>query len=429
MKIVILGAGNLATHLAKNLSFQKNEILQIYSRTKKSAKILANFLKTDFTNDLNKICKNADLYIFSLKDEFIKDILEKINLRNKFFVHTAGSLGINIFQNYTKNFGVFYPLQTFSKNTYIDFKNVPICLEANNEKNLKILENLAKKISYRIFFINSKKREVLHLSATFSCNFVNHFYAISNEILKKNNIPFDILRPLIFETSKKIEKNLPLKVQTGPAIRNDKNIIKKHKEKLNFYSSNWNKIYNFVSDDICKLQNKNMSFNKEYLKKIKAFAFDVDGVFTSNVMLYVDGDMLRSMNTKDGYAVQYAIKKGFPIAIITGGNSKSVEMRFKKLGLTDIYLASHHKLTDFEDFLSKYELSPDEVLYMGDDIPDYEIMKIVGMPTCPSDASEEIIKISKYISDKKGGETCVRDVIEQVLRSQNKWLKEEAFSW
>lgn len=163
---------------------------------------------------------------------------------------------------------------------------------------------------------------------------------------------------------------------------------------------------------------------KERLKDIKAFVFDVDGVFSTNVFLHPNGDMLRSMNTKDGYALQYAVKKqGFLTGIITGGYSESVKERFKAIGVTDVYLKSNDKFEDFEDFIYKYDLKPHEVVYMGDDLPDYEVMKAVGIPTCPADAAEEIKAISVYISDKKGGEGCVRDIIEQVLRAQGKWVK------
>ena len=163
---------------------------------------------------------------------------------------------------------------------------------------------------------------------------------------------------------------------------------------------------------------------KERLKDIKAFVFDVDGVFSTNVFLHPNGDMLRSMNTKDGYALHFAVHKmGFLAGIITGGYSEAVKERFKGLGITDVYIKSLNKLDDFEDFMYKYHLKPEQIVYMGDDLPDYEVMKTVGVPTCPADAAEEIKAISVYISDKKGGNGCVRDIIEQVLRAQGKWVK------
>lgn len=169
---------------------------------------------------------------------------------------------------------------------------------------------------------------------------------------------------------------------------------------------------------------------KQLLHKVKAFVFDVDGVFTNgNIYLHSDGEMLRAMNIKDGYAVHYCTKIEFPVAIISGGNSESVRQRFFNLGITDIYLKSHDKMADFRDFIAKYQILPEEVLYMGDDIPDWEVMQYVGLPTCPADAAPEIKALAKYISDKKGGEGCVRDVIEQVLKVQGKWMKKDVMSW
>jgi 3-deoxy-D-manno-octulosonate 8-phosphate phosphatase (KDO 8-P phosphatase) len=173
-----------------------------------------------------------------------------------------------------------------------------------------------------------------------------------------------------------------------------------------------------------------MSNFKEDLTKVKALVFDVDGVFASSkVLLHPSGDLMRTMNIKDGYAVFYAIRKEYIICIISGGTSESVRTRFHKLGVTDIYLGSHNKVNDFKEFINKYNLEPENVLYMGDDLPDYEVMQMVGVPTCPTDAVEEIKAISSYISDKAGGEGCVRDVIEQVLRLQGKWMDGDAFSW
>ncbi|MFC2098844.1 KdsC family phosphatase [Bacteroidota bacterium] len=173
-----------------------------------------------------------------------------------------------------------------------------------------------------------------------------------------------------------------------------------------------------------------MSNFKEELRKVKAFVFDVDGVLSNaKIYLHPGNEMMRSANIKDGYAIQYAVRKGYPICIITGGNSSTVEERFRNLGVTDIYLSSRNKMENLEDFLSRYDFGPENILYMGDDLPDYLVMKAVGFPTCPSDAVEEIKSISTYISDKTGGEGCVRDVIEQVLRLQGKWMDDNAFSW
>ena len=169
---------------------------------------------------------------------------------------------------------------------------------------------------------------------------------------------------------------------------------------------------------------------KEKLNKIKAFAFDVDGVFTDGqVYLMAGNEYVRSMNIKDGYAVQHCVKMGYPVAIISGGSSEEVRKRFQNLGVTDIYLSSSNKMDDFADFKFKYHLEYEEILYMGDDIPDYHVLGKACIGSCPADAANEIKQISEYISDKKGGEGCVRDAIEQVLRLNDQWLNEIAFEW
>lgn len=169
---------------------------------------------------------------------------------------------------------------------------------------------------------------------------------------------------------------------------------------------------------------------KSRLTRVKAFIFDVDGVLTDgSVTLMPDGEQVRVMNIKDGYALQLAVKKGFKIAIISGGRSEMVRKRLNNLGITDVYLGAHTKIEQYAELLELYGLHPDEVLYMGDDIPDYEVMKKVGVPTCPKDSAPEIKNICLYVSDKNGGKGAVRDVIEQVLKVQNKWMDGDGFVW
>lgn len=167
------------------------------------------------------------------------------------------------------------------------------------------------------------------------------------------------------------------------------------------------------------------------LTKIKAFIFDVDGVLsTSTISMGYDGIPLRSVNIKDGYAIQLAIKLGLYVAIITGGESPSIINRYKKLGVNEIYTSVKVKKIIFSSILEKFNLKKEEVVYMGDDIPDYEVMLVSGLPCCPKDASSDIQKIAKYISPYTGGNGCARDVIEQVLRAQKKWkLDKIAFGW
>ncbi|MBN2481220.1 MAG: HAD hydrolase family protein [Bacteroidales bacterium] len=169
---------------------------------------------------------------------------------------------------------------------------------------------------------------------------------------------------------------------------------------------------------------------KKLLHAIRAFVFDVDGVFTdSTVMLHPGGSFIRMMNIKDGFAVHHAVRMGYHVAIVTGGRSAMVRRRFAYLGVKDIYMKSASKKADLEKFCTRHKLAKESILYMGDDLPDYEVMKQVGFPCCPADAVGEIKQISLYVSDRKGGEGCVRDVIEQVMRIQEKWMNDWTFTW
>ena len=167
------------------------------------------------------------------------------------------------------------------------------------------------------------------------------------------------------------------------------------------------------------------------LKKIKAIAFDVDGVLSAEtIVLSASGEPLRTVNIKDGYAIHLAQKTGMRIAILTGGNTPAVKIRYERLGVEDIYMRCAVKIKSYDDFVKKYQLGDDEVMYMGDDIPDYEVMQRCGCPCCPADACPDIKDISVYVSGRKGGYGCGRDIIEQVLKAQGKWLADtKAFGW
>ncbi len=165
---------------------------------------------------------------------------------------------------------------------------------------------------------------------------------------------------------------------------------------------------------------------KEYLNQISTFVFDVDGVLTdASVHITTKGELLRSMNIKDGFALKQAIKSGYTVCIISGGKNEGVRKRLRDLGITDIYLGIDDKVEQLDEFFDIYDIKAENVLYMGDDIPDMYPMKRTGLPTCPQDAVPEVKEISKYISHKKGGKGCVRDVIEQVMKVQGKWIKKQ----
>lgn len=161
---------------------------------------------------------------------------------------------------------------------------------------------------------------------------------------------------------------------------------------------------------------------KEYLNHITTFIFDVDGVLTDGtITITTSGEQLRRMNIKDGYAMKTAVDAGYNVCIISGGSNEGVRKRLQGLGIKDIYLGAHNKVVQYEEYLHNYNLKADEIIYVGDDIPDHPVMSLVGLPCCPQDAAIEIKAISKYISHNKGGKGCVRDIIEQVMKVQGKW--------
>lgn len=173
---------------------------------------------------------------------------------------------------------------------------------------------------------------------------------------------------------------------------------------------------------------KNLNF-KEKLKNLETLIFDIDGVLSaSNVLISETGELLRSTNVKDGYILRYAIKKGLRVIILSGGTSESVKIRYEALGIPDVIIKSKRKIDDFAKLKQKYNLDEEKTLYMGDDIPDYELLKTVGLACCPADAADEIKEISLYVSSKKSGEGCVRDITEQVLRAKGLWMDDDAFN-
>ena len=248
-KIAFIGAGNVATHLSNELKKCGHEMVQVYSRTEESAKQLADSLHTTFTTYTETITKEADIYIVALKDSAVDQVLSKIGFGDKLLVHCSGSLPMSVLSQYAKNYGVFYPLQTFSKNRKVDFKQIPIFVEASSAENLSILEELANEVSESDTILNSEKRKSLHIAAVFACNFANHCYAMAAKYLETKELQFEILRPLIMETAQKVQELHPKEAQTGPAIRFDENIINSHLSELK-EMPDLQELYNSISKSI-----------------------------------------------------------------------------------------------------------------------------------------------------------------------------------
>lgn len=242
IKVILLGSGNVATHLFQAFSKANGvEVVQVFSRT-----VSKDFPETLQTSDYNEI-KAADVYIICVSDSAISSVSSQLSFENRLVVHTSGSTDINVLDSKNRK-GVFYPLQTFTKNKSVDFSQIPICIETEVPTDFEIIEKLAKSVSNSVYLIIGNQRKALHVSAVFVCNFTNHLYTIGNTICEENNIPFEILQPLIEETAKKIKSLSPSESQTGPAVRNDQKTIEKHIDFLT--NENQKEIYKILTKSI-----------------------------------------------------------------------------------------------------------------------------------------------------------------------------------
>lgn len=248
--IVVIGAGNMATRLSLALVEQGFCIRQVYSRTIESAQTLATKLgaSTSYTNDIARIETDAELYIFSLSDSALPDIIAQMPACGGVWVHTAGSMPIDVFATRTERYGVIYPMQTVSKERDIDWSQVPVFIEAAREDDAVLLETIARTLSQQVTRCNSQQRQALHLAAVFACNFSNHMYAIAEKLLHDQGLDFDAMRLLIRETSQKVEFISPRQAQTGPAVREDANVMNKHLATLGDTAEG--ELYRLISNNI-----------------------------------------------------------------------------------------------------------------------------------------------------------------------------------
>lgn len=249
MKIAIVGAGNVATHLSKELKRVNVDVVSIWSNRFVNAEKLANEVGGYAASDLKQlIVEDSDIIIIAVKDDVIKAVADQLKGYKGIIVHTSGAVGLNEVAS-VENYGVFYPLQTFSKAKEINFKNVPLCLEANTAATLLKLKELAGLLSKNIYEVNTRQRETLHLAAVFACNFPNYLYTIAQQLLEKQQLNFELIKPLIEETANKVQTALPATVQTGPAVRNDEQTLLKHKGLLK-ENPDWLNIYSILSANI-----------------------------------------------------------------------------------------------------------------------------------------------------------------------------------
>ena len=227
MNIIIIGSGNLATHLSYALKASGEHIEQIFSRTEEHARELAEKLGCNYTNQIDEIDRNADVYMISVKDDSISGIAASIckNSPHAAFIHTAGSVPMTVFKGNAQHYGVLYPMQTFSKHRQIDFRSIPCFIEASDEQTLRLIRRLSENISDKVVVADSDKRRKLHLAAVFACNLTNHCYRLAERVLQEEQIEWELFLPLIDETAKKVTEMSPKDAQTGPMVRYDVGVM------------------------------------------------------------------------------------------------------------------------------------------------------------------------------------------------------------
>jgi predicted short-subunit dehydrogenase-like oxidoreductase (DUF2520 family) len=250
MKVVLIGSGNVATHMARASKAAGHTVKQIWSATFDHAVVLAEEVGAKPIHNLDEISAEADLIVISVKDDAIGDVVSQLVNVSSMIVHTSGATDINALSS-LKRYGVIYPLQTFSKAKALDFGRIPLCIEAGNADDFALLKGFAESLSKAVYKVDSEKRRVLHLAAAFACNFVNQLYALSNDLLDQNELDFDLLRPLIEETAEKVQYLKPVEAQTGPAVRNDEKTLQAHLELLKGQPE-MRVIYKTLSDSIKK---------------------------------------------------------------------------------------------------------------------------------------------------------------------------------
>lgn len=250
-RIVLLGAGNLATNLGKALYRAHFDIVQVYSRTLQSAQTLASVLESQATNDTEDIVKDADVYIISVKDSALREVIDKVcgGRSQGVFLHTAGSMPLDVFKGEAQHYGVLYPMQTFSKSREVDFHVIPTFVEWNDETAHQAIDAITRAITDKVYPLASADRKYLHLAAVWACNFANHCYDVSAQILEEHNIPFEVMLPLIDETAAKVHEMDPRRAQTGPAKRFDKNVIQAHEALMDAHPL-WQDLYELMSRSI-----------------------------------------------------------------------------------------------------------------------------------------------------------------------------------
>jgi len=252
ISIAIIGAGNVGYHLGRRLHERGFAIRQVFSRHLARAENLAHIVSAEAVNQLENVRDDADLYILAVHDDAIAEVAAKLPVTNKLLVHTSGATPSTVLTPHAERFGIFYPLQTFSINRPVDFEQIPICVHANADEDVQLLEQIARQISSNVYRIDDAQRGILHVAAVFVNNFVNYMFQVGYDILERENLSFDLLRPLILETAQKVQDDPPAAMQTGPAMRGDQATIDKHLQYLKQFPA-YRQLYEMLTQHIQQL--------------------------------------------------------------------------------------------------------------------------------------------------------------------------------
>ena len=396
-RAVIIGSGNLAEALARAVAKSGLKLVQIFARNAARGQQVAALAATQWTADPARLAE-ADIYLIAVSDRAVAEAAASLPIpAGAVVAHTAGSVPLEALPGQPVRRAVFYPLQTFTKGREVDFSQIPVFLETDDEALRPELEAFARRLSRTVIWADSACRAKAHLAAVFACNFVNHMYAVAERIAGSAGL----LPGRRADRSRRAQRHRNPRPPLRPARRRPA-----------------------TQEHLFNHKQQHMGNFKEDIARTEAFVFDVDGVMTDGgIIPTLDGDFIRRYNAKDGYALAYAIKMGYKVCIITGGRGKTLENRLKMLGVTRAYIDCMDKISALHEYFAEEGIDPRNAIYMGDDIPDLECMREVGIPVCPADAAAEVIEASRYVSEFKGGEGAVRDIVEQVLRARGDWAK------
>ncbi len=422
-RIGIIGAGNVGYWLAKKLA-EENFIVFIASRSRQKVNEIKNEGIKIHEFSLDNIPENLSTIFLCVQDKAIEEVSFLVSSRlkdkeNVVVVHLSGATPISVFEKHFKHYGCLYPLNSFRRERKPQWERTPIFIEGNNSISLSKIKNIAECLSKNIEVMDSETRAKLHTIAVFLSNFPNFIYCLAEELCRDWNIKFSHFFPLMEETLLRLQYHSPWEMQTGPALRHDIPTISKHLQLLNSHKTH-KRIYHELTLSIMEKFKNNSTCD---FAGINVIVFDIDGVLTDGKIMPTDqGEFIRNMDIKDGYALQLAVKQNTKIVILSGSHAHAFVRRFSYLGISHIYLGIENKLDFFSRLLKKEGWNWNEIACMGDDIPDIPLMKCAGLPCAPCDAVPEVKALAKYISPFPGGHGAARDLIEKILKAKNQWI-------